>query len=172
MLAPGRRRRRGALLQRLRGTWRVLLRELSAFGVVGGVSFVLDLALFQYLYAHAGAGAVVAKLVSTTVSTSVAFAGHRWWSFAGRARTGLRREYLAFAVVNAVTLLLGLAIVYVVRHPLGQESALVLQAANVVSIAVGTVIRFVSYRTWVFPAAPAPRAPAGLATGRLSPADR
>jgi putative flippase GtrA len=156
VLDAGRRARPGLLLQRLRGTWRVLLRELSAFGVVGGLSFVLDLALFQYLYSYTGVGAVGAKLVSTLVSTSVAFAGHRWWSFSARARTGLRREYLAFAAVNAVTLLLGLAIVAVVHHPLGQDSAFVLQVANVVSIGIGTVVRFLAYRAWVFPAVPAP----------------
>ncbi|WP_245816916.1 GtrA family protein [Geodermatophilus saharensis] len=150
---------RGALADRVRGSWRVLVRELSAFGVVGAASFVVDLAVFQAVYAGVGADAVVAKLVSTVVSTSTAFAGHRWWSFSTRARTGLRREYLAFAAVNAVTLLIGLGIVALVHHGLGQESSVVLLATNVFSIVVGTVIRFVAYRAWVFPAAPAPVAP-------------
>ncbi|WP_091329658.1 GtrA family protein [Geodermatophilus ruber] len=135
--------------------WRVLVKELSAFGVVGGVSFVLDLALFQLLYTSAGVGAVTAKLVSTLVSMTVAFLGHRFWSFSHRARTGMRREYLLFAVVNGLTLGLGLAVVAVVRYPLGQESALVLQLANIGSIVLGTVIRYLAYRRWVFPA-PAP----------------
>jgi putative flippase GtrA len=52
---------------------------------------------------------------------------------------------------------LGLAIVWLVRYPLGQESALVLQAANVFSIALGTVIRFLTYRRWVFPARTTPQ---------------
>ena len=38
--------------------WRLLVRELSAFGVVGAVCFVLDLGLFQLLYVHTGLGAV------------------------------------------------------------------------------------------------------------------
>jgi hypothetical protein len=38
-----------------------------------------------------------------------------------------------------------------VRYPLGQESALVLQIANVVSTVLGTLIRYLSYRRWVFP---------------------
>ena len=75
----------------------MLLKELSAFGVVGAVCFVLDLALFQLLYAHAGVGAVTAKLCSTLVSMTVAYFGHRYWSFSHRARTGLRREYMLFA---------------------------------------------------------------------------
>ena len=90
--------------------------------------------------------------MSTLVTTALAFTGHRYWSFSRRAHPGLSRESLRFAVVNAVTLGLGLAIVAFVRYPLGQEDAVVLQAANVASIAVGTVIRFLSYRYWVFPA--------------------
>jgi putative flippase GtrA len=128
------------------------LRELTAFGVVGAACFLIDVAVFQFLYVHMGVDAVVTKFVATTVSMTAAFVGHRFWSFSGRARTGLRREYLRFTGVNGITLLLGLAIVGVVRYPLGQESALVLQAANVMSICVGTVVRYLAYRQWVFPA--------------------
>jgi putative flippase GtrA len=75
----------------------------------------------------------------------------------------LRREYLLFAAVNGATLVMGLAIVAVVRYPLGQESALVLQAANIASICLGTVIRYLSYRTWVFPARRPDALPAAVA---------
>jgi len=137
---------------RLRATWRLLAKELGAFGVVGAACFLLDVGLFHVLYAVAGADAVLAKLLATLVSMTAAYVGHRYWSFSHRARTGLRREYLLFAAVNGATLCLGLAIVAFVRYPLGQESALVLQMANVVSICLGTAIRYLSYRTWVFPA--------------------
>ncbi len=40
----------------------------------------------------------------------------------------------------------------VVRYPLGQESALVIQLANLASIAVTSALRWFSYRAWVFPA--------------------
>lgn len=141
-----------ALVDRWDVTWRTLLKELSAFGVVGAACFVLDLALFQLLYAHVGVGAVTSKLISTVVSMTVAYLGHRYWSFSHRARTGVGREYLLFAMINGVTLLLGLATVALVRYPMGFESALVLQIANVASTALGTLIRYVSYRRWVFPA--------------------
>jgi putative flippase GtrA len=154
------------LRSRLGLTWRLLLKELSAFGIVGAVCFVLDLALFQLLYAHVGLGAVTSKLISTLVSMTVAYLGHRYWSFSHRARTGVRREYLLFAVINGVTLVLGLAIVAFVRYPLGQESALVLQVANVFSTVLGTVIRYLSYRRWVFPAhAQPPSTDTGLHQG-------
>jgi putative flippase GtrA len=91
---------------------------------------------------------------------ALAFTGHRYWSFSRRARTGLTRESLRFAVVNGATLGLGLAIVAFVRYPLGQDDAAVLQAANVASIALGTVARYLSYRHWVFPAVEAEGRPA------------
>jgi putative flippase GtrA len=139
-----------AVARRLDSTWRLLIKELGAFGVVGAACFVLDVGLFQLLYAHVGVGAVTSKLLSTLVSMTVAYVAHRQWSFSHRARTGVRREYLVFALVNGATLLLSLAVVALVRYPLGQESALVLQLANVGSIAAGTAIRFLSYRRWVF----------------------
>lgn len=135
---------------------RLLVKELGAFGVVGAVCFLIDVGLFQLFYAHYGLGAVTAKLLATLASMSVAFVGHRYWSFSHRARTGLQREYVRFSVINGAALLLGLAIVWLVRYPLGQESALVLQLANVGSIALGTVLRYVGYRMWVFPAQPTP----------------
>jgi putative flippase GtrA len=128
------------------------VRELGAFGVVGAVSFVVDLAVFQVLYAHVGAGAVTSRLVSTLVSMTLAYLGHRYWSFAGRGQHTVQREYLTFAVVNGATLVLGLAVTGFVRYGLDQDGALVLQVANVVSIGLGTVIRYLAYRRWVFTA--------------------
>ncbi len=140
-------------VSRLTGTTgRMLIKELGAFGVVGALCFLIDLGLFWFLYAQAGLSAVTAKLVSTLVAMTLAYLGHRYWSFSHRARTGVRREYLLFAVVNGVTLLQGLGIVWFVRYPLDQQSALVLQAANLASIVLGTVVRYLAYRRWVFPA--------------------
>jgi len=146
------------LTRRLGTSGRLLVKELGAFGLVGAACFVLDLGLFQLLYAHAGLGAVTAKLLSTLVSMTVAYVAHRYWSFSHRARTGVRREYLVFAVVNGLTLLLSLGVVWAVRYPLGQHGSLELQLANVGSIVVGTVIRYLCYRRWVFVAPDHPAA--------------
>ncbi|MGY5886030.1 GtrA family protein [Modestobacter lacusdianchii] len=134
--------------------WRLLAKELTAFGVVGAVCFVLQVGGFQLLYAHLGVGAVTSNLVATVVSMTAAYLGHRYWSFSHRERAGVARQYLVFAAINGATLLLGLAVVAVVRYPLGQDSALVLQVANVGSIVLGTVIRYLGYRRWVFRATP------------------
>lgn len=141
---------------RVRRTWRVLLKELSAFGVVGAVCFGLDLAMFQLLYAGVGLGAVTAKLGAAAVSMTAAFVGHRFWSFSHRSHSTLHRDYGRFAIVNVATLLISLGVVALVRYPLGQTDVLVLQMANVTSIALGTTIRFLAYRFWVFPSRTGP----------------
>ena len=140
--------------RRSRSLWSVV-RHLGAFGVVGGVCFVIEVVLFQVFYGHLGMGAVVAKGLATVVSMTVAFFGHRHWSFAHRARTGFRREYPLFLGINGLTLLVGLGIVAFARYGLDLTSAWALQGANLVSIGVGTVLRYLMYRRWVFPGADA-----------------
>jgi putative flippase GtrA len=139
-----------ALTNRLRATSSMLLKELGAFGVVGAVCFVIQIACFQLLVAHFGVGPVLSNLVATVVSMTAAYVGHRYWSFSHRTRSSVRREYVLFAAINGVTLLLGLAVVAFVHHTLGQDSPLVLQLANIASIVLGTVIRYLGYRRWVF----------------------
>ena len=139
----------------LRDTWRVFLKELSAFGVVGAINFGLDVTIFQLMLEVVGADVLLSKIVSTTITTTTAYFMHRHWSFSHRARTGLRREYPIFFLVNALTLLLSLAMLAVVRYGLDETDVLILQVTNVASIAVGTVIRFTAYKRWVFPRADA-----------------
>lgn len=137
---------------RLGTTWRLLIKELSAFGIVGAVCFVLQVGTFQLLYAHWGVGAVTSNVLANVLSMTVAYFAHRYWSFSHRARTSMAREYVLFAVINGFTVLLGIGLVALVRYPLHQDGALMLQAANVASIVLGTAVRYLGYRQWVFPA--------------------
>jgi putative flippase GtrA len=95
-------------------------------------------------------GAVTSKVIATVLSMSAAFLGHRFWSFSRRVHTGLRRQYALFFAVNGLTLALGTLMIAVARYPLGQDGALALQLTNLLSIALGTAVRFVLYRRWVF----------------------
>ncbi len=143
--------RRSPLATRLRDTWQMLLKELSAFGVVGAFNFALDVGIFQVMYAVIGADALLSKIVSTSITTTTAYFMHRHWSFSHRARTGIRREYPIFFLVNALTLALSLLMIGFVHYTLDQSDTLVLQLTNIASIVIGTVIRFLAYKRWVFP---------------------
>ena len=155
----------------LGGRARRRLKELGAFGVVGGIAFVVDIGLFQLLYGHLEVGAVTAKALATLVSMSVAFLGHRHWAFAHRDRTTIRRSFALFALINLGTLALGAAVIWFVRYPLGQESLLIIQAANIASIGLNTALRYMAYRRWVFPAVPRPDAVAPAEPAPAGPAD-
>ena len=142
------------------GRARLRLKELGAFGVVGGIAFVVDIGLFQLLYGYLEVGAVTSKTLATLVSMSVAYLGHRAWSFAHRDTTTIGRLFGLFALINVTTLVLGAAIIWFVRYPLEQERLLVIQAANIASIGLNSVLRYLAYRRWVFPAVTGPVTPA------------
>jgi putative flippase GtrA len=140
--------RRERLRAYFRASWRVLLKEISAFGLVGAGALVIDLGLFALLAPH---GAVKAKIVSATVSTTFAYFGNRHLSFSHRARTSIGRETAFFFGINAITLVFSAALIAVFVYPLGydHQSATVF-AVNVVSIGLGTLFRFWAYKRFVF----------------------
>lgn len=132
--------------------WRILVKETSAFIVVGAATFLLDLGMYQAGYTTLGLGALWSKVLSTLVTTVAAYVLHRYWSFSHRQRPGLRRELPLFVVLNLAALLISLAIIAVARYGLGLTNVYHLQVANLVSIAVATAFRFFAYKQWVFPA--------------------
>jgi putative flippase GtrA len=137
-----------ALREYLRSSWRILLKELTAFGLVGALAFVIDIGLYNLL-AHVGW--LKAKAVSATVSTAFAYFGNRHLSFSHRARTSLRRETSFFFAINLVTLVFSECALGVFAYPLGQRhDHLIMNVVNLVTIAIGTVLRFWAYKRFVF----------------------
>ena len=140
--------RPSVLREYVRGSWRVLLKELTAFGFVGALALVIDVGIFTWLAPH---GALKAKAASTAVSTTFAYFGNRYLSFSHRARSGLARETSYFFGINFVTLVFSELVigffVYVLDYGHGSR---VVFFVNLVTIAVGTVFRFWSYKRFVF----------------------
>jgi len=132
----------------LRSSWRILLKELAAFGVVGAMAFVIDLGIFTWLQPH---GALKAKAVSTIVSTTFAYFGNRQWSFSHRARTSIARETAFFFGINLVTLIFSELLIGLFVYGFGyKHDSLMVSAVNIVSIGIGTAFRFWSYKRFVF----------------------
>lgn len=140
--------RKPRLRDYLRSSWRILLKELAAFGLIGALAFVIDIGIFTWL---APGGALKAKAASTVVSTTFAYFGNRHLSFSHRARTGLGRETAYFFGINLVTLIgseLILALfVYPLHYPHGSKTVFLV---NLGTIVLGTVFRFWAYKRFVF----------------------
>lgn len=138
-------------LDRIGTPWHVLLKELSAFGLVGVINLFVDIGLFNALHFGVGIGPLTSKVISTGVATTSAYFLNRHWSFSHRARTGLAREYTLFFLLNGVALVMGVLVLGAARYGLGFTDKLSLNIANLVGIGFGTVFRFWSYKRWVFP---------------------
>jgi putative flippase GtrA len=139
---------RPALTDQLRTSWRILAKEVGAFGVVGAFGLVIDLGLFALLAPH---GALKAKCVSTVAATTFAYFGNRYLSFSHRARSGIARETTYFLGINLIVLFFSELIIALFVYPLhyGHGSGTVF-AVNVGTIGLGTIFRFWAYKRFVF----------------------
>lgn len=137
-----------SLRAHVRSSWRILLKEVTAFGLIGAVSLIIDLGLYNLL---AGNGWLKAKLVSTVVATMFAYFGNRHLSFSHRARTTLGRETSYFFGINLVTLVFSELILGLFAYPLNQRGDhVVMNVVNLLTIGMGTVFRFWAYKRFVF----------------------
>ena len=92
----------------LRSRLEALIRELGKFGVVGGISFTIDLVIFNVLRGFDWEP-LAAKTVGTVIATTFEFAGNRYWTWRDRAHGKMARQYTMFFLLNAVGLGIGLA---------------------------------------------------------------
>jgi putative flippase GtrA len=137
-----------SFLDHVRGSWRILVKEVAAFGMVGAVGFVIDLALFNFFFDN---GQIVAKSISTTVATAVTYVGNRNLSFSHRARSKLGREAGFFFLINLIALLVALVIIGIFSYPLHfKHHVLVMNVVNLFTIGLGTIFRFWAYKRFVF----------------------
>jgi putative flippase GtrA len=113
---------------------------------------------------------VGAKSASVAVAATSSFFMNRHWTFRHRARTGLRREYTLFFLLNGVGLLIANACILVVEQGFGKTGPLWFNLAQVAGLALGMVFRFTTYKRWVF-LSPERAAARSLAEGSVATAD-
>ena len=131
--------------------WQTLVHELAKFGIVGVVCYAIDFSLYNVCHVAFGLGPLTAKVISTIVAATCAYIGNRHWSFRHRARSGVRREYTLFFVLNAIGLGIALACLGFGYYVLDERSALASNIwGNVIGTGLGTVFRFWAYKKWVF----------------------
>lgn len=133
-----------------------LVHEVSKFGVVGIVAFVVDLTVFNVLNYKMGVESLTSATISMVLGSTVAFIGNRFWTWRHRERSGLKREYALYFFFNAVGLLIALACLGISTYGLGSvwpafKTPLAENFSKmIVGGALGTIFRFWSYRTIVF----------------------
>ncbi len=143
------------LLDPLRGAVDVLYREMIKFGVVGAVSFVIDLGLANILWHTLLPDKVTtAKIISGTVATLFAWFGNRQWTFRHRRSRPVHHEVGLFFGVNLVALGISAVVLFVSHNLLGYQTTLEDNIATIIGIGLGTLFRFWTYRRFVFAAEP------------------
>jgi putative flippase GtrA len=131
--------------------WQTLVHELAKFGIVGVLCYAVDFGLYNICHVAIGLGPITSKIISTVVAATCAYFGNRHWSFRHRARSGVRREYTLFIVLNTVGLAIALACLAFGYYALDQRSALASNIwGNLIGTGLGTVFRFWAYKKWVF----------------------
>lgn len=146
-----------------------LIHEFAKFGAVGVVGLLITNVVFGVLHFNLGVGPTTSTTGATIVAAAVTFVGNRYWSFRHRERTSLGRETVVFIVLNGIGLLIQDAATWINYYAMGNHDKFSAFVALDFGIAVATVFRFWSYRTFVW-AAPSGGGEAGDQAGLESPA--
>lgn len=128
--------------------------EILRFLSIGGLAFVVDLGLFNLL--RFGPGhllehkPVTAKVISLIAATLVSWIGNRHWTFSGHRTERQARELAVFATINIVCAGIPILTLALSHYTLGLTNAFADNVATVIGIGIGTVVRYVGYKRWVF----------------------
>lgn len=128
--------------------------EIARFLSVGGVAFVVDLGLFNLLRFGPGhlleAKPITAKIISLAAATLVSWIGNRHWTFSEHRTARRGRELVVFAAINVGCAVVPVGTLAFSHYVLGLTTPLADNVATVIGIAIGTVLRYVGYKRWVF----------------------
>ncbi len=130
--------------------FRVLIHEVTKFGIVGILAFLITIIGANVLRSGAGLGPLTSVTIATVVATVFAFLGNKLWAFRHRTGSHLGRESVLFFVFNGIGLLIQLAFVAAMHYGLGMTDTLSYNVANILGIGVATIFRLYCYRRWVF----------------------
>ena len=128
--------------------------ELARFLSVGGVAFVVDLGLFNLL--RFGPGQLLehkpltAKILSVIAATVVSWLGNRHWTFSRQRTDRPTRELVVFTAINLVCAVVPVLTLAFSHYALALTTPLADNVATVIGIAIGTALRYVAYKRWVF----------------------
>ncbi|WP_051798171.1 GtrA family protein [Catenuloplanes japonicus] len=139
------------LLRLLPERWQKLIREAAKFGIVGGVNFAINFAVFNALILTVmRGGELKANVIATVIATTTSYLMNRHWTYRDRPKSSMRREYVLFFFFNGIGLGIELGVLAGFKYGLGLHTLLALNIAKFGGQVLGTIFRFWSYRTFVF----------------------
>jgi len=137
--------------------WHSVLSYLVKFGVVGSLGFLIDVGVFNLLRVGVlgadpwWATAIGAKVVSTSLAIIFNWLGNRFWTFRHERHTHIVREFVEFVVASLLGLGVSLACLWFTHYVLNLTSLLADNiSGNFIGLGLGTIVRFVLYRYWVW----------------------
>ncbi|WP_163508783.1 GtrA family protein [Fodinicola acaciae] len=142
------------LVRSLYDRWQSRLHEVTAFGVIGGVNFLLDLLLFNLFYGVFGIPSLTARGFATVLSASSSYFMNKHWTFRGRNDNDRRREVILFIVFSAAGLLIQWGFLGMFKFVLGLDNIFWANLGNIMGVAVAMFFRFWAFSKFVFLQAP------------------
>ncbi|RCK68102.1 GtrA family protein [Desertihabitans brevis] len=138
--------------------WRALATEVWRFGVIGGLTYVVDTGLSNLLVYGLGPvpallpdAPLVAKSIAFLVAMVLAWAGNRWWTYGHRETGSSLRSVGLYLLVNLASMVIVLIPAGVSWYLLGLQDPVSFNiSTNVIGFVLGLLFRFWAYRTWVF----------------------
>jgi putative flippase GtrA len=134
--------------------------ELARFGAVGIAGVFVNLAVFNLLRLGPLSEdstvlgeqdrVITAKVIATLVSIVFAWAAHRSWTFKSQRAHRPVRELVLFGLVNLVAIVAEAGVLAVSHYVLGFTSLAADNVASVLGIGIGTALRYVGYKLFVF----------------------
>ncbi len=126
--------------------------EILRFAVIGLAAYLTDVAVFNALLLGADVAATWSKVISSAAAIAVAFGGSRHYTWRDRRTDSPGREYCLFVLFSVLAAVLQLACLLISHYLLGLRSALADNiSANGIGMALATLFRFWTFRTYVFP---------------------
>lgn len=137
--------------------WDGVMKYVLKFGTVGLIGMFIDIGIFNALRLgvlgndNFFQGPVGASIVSVSCAIVFNWLGNRYWTFRAHRRRNALMEFVEYAGVSIIGMLVALACLWVSHYGLGQTSLLADNIAkNVVGLGLGTIVRFALFRYWVW----------------------
>ncbi|MGO4462580.1 GtrA family protein [Streptomyces sp. M-16] len=143
------------LSERFRG----LAREAAKFGAVGGLGVLVNFGVFNLLRSTTDLQTVRANVIAIVVAIVTNYIGFRYFTYRDRDLGSRRREMVLFVLFSLIGMVIESGVLYAATYGFGWDSSLQNNVFKFLGMAIATVFRFWSYRTWVFQALPTPAAP-------------